>query len=256
MSDQLAVLDEGQLVERNRQYLKQKNKLVFLGASTFLDVFTFTQTLYIGGRPGGGKTHLAVTLAAWLQVNGYVDSIISNIPMAIRVPVSVPVFRQAIILDESWIYLSDKTSVFRYAGFVRKDECYLLLPAVYPVHRLLMRFTVERVFNCYSVGVPAWLYQWRYDRLSAKEKGLFLVYHPDVMFGVFDTKAKPKSDGGIVKAIAETSDNILEGEVEGDYPDSDRALLDALEDVLDATDESTKGVQDAVIQIKKIRSRK
>jgi hypothetical protein len=221
----------------------------------FLDTFVFTQTVYIGGRPGGGKTHLAYVLGAWLLTNGYVDGVISNIPMNIRSEVKVPVFRQAIILDESWIYLSDRGSVFRYAGFVRKDEDYLILPAVYPVHRLLMRFTVERVFNAFSVGIPAWVYAWRLDRLSVKEKGHFLVFHPELAFGKFDTKAKPRTDGGIVKAIQETSGNLLEQSDEDMEKGEDDTIKEALEDVIDGMDEQGKSLEDAVIKIKKIRRR-
>lgn len=231
-------------------------KVQFLFAQSFLDTFVFTQTVYIGGRPGGGKTHLAYVLGCWLLANGYVDGVISNIPMNIKSPVKVPVFRQAIILDESWIYLSDRASVFRYAGFVRKDEDYLILPAVYPVHRLLMRFTVERVFNCFSVGIPAWLYQWRLDRLSIKEKGSFFVYHPEQAFGGFDTKAKPRSDGGIVKAISETSGNLLDDIPEDEENNEDNHIKEALEDVLDTVDETNKGLQDAVIRISKIKKRR
>lgn len=231
-------------------------KVQFLLAQAFLDTFVFTQTVYIGGRPGGGKTLLAYCLGAWLKVNNYVDGVISNIPMNIRhTPVTVPVFRQAIILDESWIYLADRGSVFRYAGFVRKDEDYLLLPAVYPVHRLLMRFTVERIFNAYSVGIPAWVYIWRLDRLSVKEKGHFVLYNPAAVFGKFDTKAKPRTDGGIVKAIQETSGNILEQTDEELEAGEDDKIKEALEDVLDGVDESSKSLQDAVIKIRKIRRR-
>jgi hypothetical protein len=223
-----------------------------LASNGFLDVFVFTQTVYIGGRPGGGKTHLAYVLGCWLLSNGYVDGVISNIPMNIRhTPVTVPVFRQAIILDESWIYLSDKGSVFRYAGFVRKDEDYLILPAVYPVHRLLMRFTVERVFNAFSIGIPAWVYGWRLDRLSVKEKGHFVVFHPECAFGCFDTKAKPRTDGGIVKAIQETSGNLLD-DMREDEDEDDKGLKDAMEDVVDGLDEQGKSLADAVIKIKKL----
>jgi hypothetical protein len=231
-------------------------KVTFFLAQPFLDIFVFTQTLYIGGRPGGGKTLLAYVLGSWLLTNGYVDGVISNIPMNIKSPVVVPVRRQAIILDESWIYLSDRASVFRYAGFVRKDEDYLLLPAVYPVHRLLMRFTCERVFNAFSVGIPAWIYQWRLDRLSMKEKGHFAVFHPELAFGGFDTKAKPRNDGGIVKAIGETSGNLLDDmENENNENGSDKQTADALEDVLTGMDEQGKAIDDAVVKIRKIKRR-
>jgi hypothetical protein len=228
-------------------------KVTFFLGQAFLDIFVFTQTLYIGGRPGGGKTLLAYLLGSWLLTNGYVDGVISNIPMNIKSPVVVPVRRQAIILDESWIYLSDRASVFRYAGFVRKDEDYLLLPAVYPVHRLLMRFTCERVFNAFSVGIPGWVYQWRLDRLSMKEKGHFIVFHPELAFGGFDTKAKPRNDGGIVKAISETSGNLLD-DMEEDAT-NDKQTAEALEDVLDGIDEAGKNMDDAVVKIRKIRRR-
>jgi len=229
----------------------------FTLAGSFLDILVFTQVVYIGGRPGGGKTALGYMLAAWLLSNRMVDRVVSNIPMWISSPVTVPLQRTAIILDESWIYLSDRASVFAYAGFVRKDEDYLILPAVYPVHRLLMRFTVERVLNLYAFGFPAWVYKWRLDRLNVKEAGHFAVVNPHHAFGQYDTKAKPKNDGGIVKAIKQTSGEIFEDGAAIEKQEDDQAkeqrYVEILEDVLDQADEQGKRMEDVVKNIKKVR---
>jgi hypothetical protein len=228
-------------------------KIQFLLGQAFLNTFVFTQTVYIGGRPGGGKTHLAYVLASWLMVNKYVTGTISNIPMDIRDAVEVPVQNKAIILDESWIYLSDRASVFRYAGFVRKDNNYLMLPSVFEVHRLLMRFSTERVFNAFSIGIPAWVYVWRLDRLNIKERGHYVLYHPEIAFGHYDTKAKPRNDGGIVKAIADTSGNLLDADEEDTKEDA--RISEALEDVVNGMDEQGRTLEDAIVKIRKIKRR-
>ena len=92
-----------------------------------------------------------------------------------------------------------------YAGFVRKFEHFLLLPSVFPVHNRLSFFTVQRVFNGYTIGLPCWFYRWGIRDKSVKEFGYFGLWHPKAVFGHYPTKFVAGSDGGISDALSETS---------------------------------------------------
>jgi hypothetical protein len=176
----------------------------FLGADIFLSNLTFYRLLSIEGRYGGGKTALATILAAYLLEAGYVDTVVSNVEINFAIKPEAPLKNSCIVMDEAWIYLSKRAAVFEYAAFLRKFNHYLLMPSVWPPNRLLTRFSVERIFNCFSLGLPAWLYSWQVIRGNVKDRGKFLVWHPEAVFGYYDTDAIPADDGGIYKVIQDT----------------------------------------------------
>jgi hypothetical protein len=66
-------------------------------------------------------------------------------------------------------------------------------------------FTVQRVFNAYTVGIPVWFYRWDIRDKSVKEHGYFGVYHPHSVFNHYPTKFVAGDDGGISDAVFETS---------------------------------------------------
>jgi hypothetical protein len=179
-------------------------KARFIGADIFLSNLTFYRLLSIEGRYGGGKTALATVLAAYLLEAGFVDTVVSNVEISFASKVVAPLRNSCIVMDEAWIYLSKRAAVFEYAAFLRKFNHYLLMPSVWPPNRLLTRFSVERVFNLFSIGLPAWLYNWQVLRGEVKDRGRFLLWHPEAVFGYFDTDAIPADDGGIYKVIQET----------------------------------------------------
>lgn len=111
----------------------------------------------------------------------------------------------AIVLDESWIYIEGRKDVYDYAGFVRKFNHYLLLPSVFPVHARLSYFSVQRVFNAYTLGVPLWWYRWNLRSKDVKENGYFGIWNPKAIFGHYPTDFVAGDDGGISDALAEVS---------------------------------------------------
>ncbi len=227
----------------------------FLFAEDFLSMLTFFRVLYLEGRPGAGKTYLSVLLSGHLLAGGYVNKVVSNIPISWRSEAVVPLNNACIILDESWMYINSRSDVMDYAGFVRKFNHYLLLPSVFPPHRLMTRFSVERIQNLYAYGLPGWLYRWRLDRVNVKEKGHFLVWHPHELFGYFDTKYIPADDGGISEAVAGTAGVSVRQHgkrKEEDYEDTISGIGD---DLAGALDEVSKEQTDLISQVKKIRRR-
>lgn len=185
--------------------MKPPSRLSFLSASEFLEIFCAFRVCCLSGRFGGGKTALGVALSAWLLASDRVQYVVSNVPMLYRTPATVPLYNSAILLDEAWQYLESRQDVLSYAAYLRKFNLYLILPSVFPIHRRLDFFRVQRIFNAFAVGLPAWVY--RYDLNSGKisEKGYFAIWRPDALFGTYDTEFVPGDDDGISDALAATS---------------------------------------------------
>lgn len=184
---------------------KRVKRLSFVGADEFLGMLHAFRICWLSGRFGGGKTSLAVMLAAKLLADGKVERVVSNFDTSLSVKADGPLYNAAIMLDESWIYLDDRSSVTEYAAFVRKFNHYLILPSVWPPHNRFTFLSVQRVFNAYVVGVPAWFYRWQLGMRTVKEKGYFAVFNPSAVFGHYDTEFVPVDDGGISDAISQTA---------------------------------------------------
>ena len=183
--------------------------------------------LYLEGRPGGSKTYLAVFLSAWLQSAGLVQKTVTNFPCAFAAKDINPCVDAAIVLDETWMFITNRQAVYEYAGFVRKVNSYVLMQSVYR-HRLLTRFRVARCQNLYAFGLPAWVYRWDLNRETMKERGYFAIIHPERMFGVYDTRYIPCDDGGIVEALTAATGRGKRAKVE----DEDQSGIDEIEDAI------------------------
>lgn len=187
--------------------MSKQKKARFIGASTFWGMLTNFRVLWITGRYGAGKTSLAFLCGAKLLAEGYAEHVVSNIPCSFSSSVENLSKPSAVILDESWIYIEGRKDVYDYAGFVRKFNHYLILPSVFPVHARLSYFSVQRVFNAYTLGVPLWWYRWNLRSKDVKETGYFGIYNPKAIFGHYPTDFVAGDDGGISEQLATISRN-------------------------------------------------
>lgn len=185
----------------------RQEKAVWLSADLFWSQFVAFRIAYITGRYGSGKSALAFLMAARLLAEGRVGSVVANIPCTFggRVPEGETIKKAAIVLDESWIYIDSSSDVKDYAAFARKQEMYLILPSVFPIHARLSFFWVQMIFNAYIVGLPAWVFRWELKQKSVRQSGYFAIWRPTAIFGHYDTLTVAGDDGGISDAIALTS---------------------------------------------------
>jgi hypothetical protein len=190
----------------------------FLFADAFLRMVANYRVVWLSGRFGGGKTSLAVWIAAWLVRNHYAERLVSNIPITGRVdPPPVPINNTVILLDESWMYVDSWNDVKAYAAFLRKANLYLLLPSVWAPHSRLRILECHRVFNGVVIGLPFWVYRWSLGMASISEKGYFMLWRPERVFGLYDTEYIPRDDGGIVAAISASIGDLPDGRSDGTY---------------------------------------
>ena len=215
----------------------------FLMADAFLRMVANYRVVWLSGRFGGGKTSLAVWLAAWLVKNSYARQLVSNIPIIGRShPPPVPVNNSVILLDESWMYVDSWTDVKAYAAFLRKANLYLLLPSVWPPHHRLRMLECHRVFNGFVLGLPFWVYRWSLSMASIAEKGYFMLWNPQRCFNLYDTEYIPRDDGGIMFAISSSI---------GELPKDGRRQVRQTETPTGLIEENTRRIEDVAESIER-----
>lgn len=177
---------------------------------------TVFRALWLSGRPGGGKTLLAVVLSLRLLDMGFVERIVANVPITVtglgkrelaagEEPPSI--VDAAIILDEAWGELgagNDKR-LQSWLAYPRKRNQVLFFPSVLPLVRSLNNFRVMRLYALTQVGIPCWLYRYAINTGERKPlTGYVPLWQPSQYFGLYDSFSTPagwwvyerESDGG------------------------------------------------------------
>ena len=228
------------IIQRIKKKIDDSQKLSFIWADEFLSMLVVYRALWIKGRFGGGKTSLAVILAAWLMNTRNVVKSVANFPNVLSSdidPYSL-LYDVSILMDETHAFIGDRKGVDRYAKYLRKTNYFLLMPSVMPPHIKLCFFTVQRIFNGYRYGIPIWVYNWALKSGATSEKGYFAIWRPHLAFGSYPTRFVPFDDGGIGDAIDRTMD------FEQWYSEKFREIIAKGED----TDDFKKEKQDEFIE--------
>lgn len=185
----------------------------FINAGDFLSMLAVNRWVWLSGRPGSGKTSLAIALSAWLYDQQYVNYILANFDLYGRqYPVKLPIHKAAIILDEVWMLIRGQNAVADYAAATRKLAIWLILPSTLTPHYQLRNFRVWRWFNAFSVGIPTWIYRWQLIDATGNYSGYFAFWRPGRVFRFYDTREMPSGDDGIAYAIAESVRLLERGE--------------------------------------------
>ncbi len=169
---------------------------ILMGDEFFYFVENY-RAVWIQGRLGGGKTSLAVIMAAHLLTQGKAERVITNFPCTFAEKPAMLTYNSVNIVDETHTFISARKGVDTYSQFLRKLGIILLMPSVLPPHYLLTKFSVQRLFNGYFAGIPIWVFKWGINYRSTQEKGYFAIWEPHHIFPFYDTRQIPFSDGGI-----------------------------------------------------------
>jgi hypothetical protein len=170
-----------------------------------LRYITQFRTVWLAGRYGGGKTALAVELAAQLIEEKFADKVVSNLPLNIGGRETVikkgeiqDIEDAVLLLDEGWQELeigSGQKAIKEWLAYLRKQNHYVLLPSVLSLAKEVSRYTIERRFNLLQLGIPYWIYQWRLitGAYTKKDTQYGHIYwgSPTKIFGSYDTEYRP-----------------------------------------------------------------
>jgi len=176
-----------------------------------MDYVRLFRTVWLAGRPGGGKTSLSIAMSLQLVAGGYADKICSNTPLRIGTLEGEIDAKGAqglhdvvIILDEAWQHLgkgarlAERDAWFAYR---RHHNQYLILPSVLDLCPMASNFIVERTMNWSPFGIPLWVYGYSLQSSKLKGKkgrrvgqadvGKYYWWHPSRVFPYYDNKYNP-----------------------------------------------------------------
>jgi hypothetical protein len=160
----------------------------------FEEMVSRFRLLWLSGRYGGGKTSLAVYLAARFCQANLVNKIVSNTPLRLNEiarldPRDVHDVPDCVLLmDESWRYVGagmDK-QVREWMAYMRKRNQILLMPSVMDIARPLRVVRIERKFNFAAFGFPVWWYTWFLNSATGKEKQQWFWWNPKRVFTLYN----------------------------------------------------------------------
>lgn len=152
------------------------------------------RTLWLRGRPGSGKTSLAIYLARLLCHEKKALHIGCNIPLSgcgeqiheFDDPLELRTIENTvIILDEAYYELdvgSSSKSVKTWLGTIRHRNQYLILPSVLELNRQTRVFSANRLFNGMMIGLPVWIYRWDLLNGASKDRGFWPFFRPSQVF--------------------------------------------------------------------------
>lgn len=179
----------------------------------FMEMLTIYRTVWLAGRPRGGKTSLSIAMALNLVANSYADKICINTPLTIGTLVDIVPIKAAqqlenvvTVVDEAWIEFgatskaADRDAWLAYRG---KLNQYLILPSARDLHRSFNDFIIERTMNWLPFGIPLWVYTFnltsskvknKKGRRAAPDVGKYNWWYPQRVFKYYNHLVQPKHE--------------------------------------------------------------
>jgi hypothetical protein len=173
--------------------------IVLIGAGRFLEALFGTGDVFITGMRGSGKTLLSFVLAHQAVKRKWVKGVWANIPH--RYPPAESIESAAIIIDETAQVMDSRWSAMSYdlySMWARKMGSIFLYPSVNAIDKRCRNLEVIRVQEISILPVKIWEYRWK---TTLKQEGKFWLFNPERYFNTYDTKIKPRGDGGVLEAI-------------------------------------------------------
>lgn len=185
---------------------------MLIGFIEFLLILASYRVLWLNGRPGGGKTILAFTLALEClrqsAITG-VKEIFSNVPGVGLFPERGMMASEAVyIADEGGIFWQNQDDYKETAAALRKQKIILILPSVINPSYEFCALSVQRVINFTPVlQIPLWGYKWSLRYNNIRQGGEFWWLGQMSSFGVYNSAEFPSDDAGISEFISDNRNN-------------------------------------------------
>lgn len=173
---------------------------MLINGSALIHMLNQFRIAWCMGGYGSGKTLVAYQLAYELYMTGRYRYILGNSNSVWTDSPEDVVLRDGsfvdaiCILDEGGLFLKYSTDADQFMLGLRKLNITILIPSVLPPSSRVKFLQVQRIFNGYAIGIPAWLYQYRLSLGTEKEKAYALVYKPQQFYGIYDTTDYPIDD--------------------------------------------------------------
>lgn len=144
---------------------------------------------WVRGHRGSGKTSLAFYLAEHYLQRGY--RLVTNTAcvwaddLASVQPDNLGRVKAVVVADEGGAYLANSYQLRELDRDLRKLDIIILIPSYRPPARGAQTFTIQKVANMRSSGLPLIIYKWVIRDATNKDQGVFFVWKPT--FGFYST---------------------------------------------------------------------
>jgi len=133
-------------------------------------------------------------------------------------------------------------------------DCIYLLPSFWPPTRAAQVLVVQPIFNFKRAGIPVVFYRWRVKIGSFEDKGFFIWWRPEEIYGIYSRQDPGDTGAEIVEFLIKRTEEFRERYGRGGS-DSIQAMEVTSEDILsDAVNEFATAIDGiATIPIRKRR---
>lgn len=160
-----------------------------LGAGRLISYLIAYRIAHIQGRLGGGKSSLAVRLAAELMGYGYRFgsnmACIWNEPLENITLMPDGMLHAVFVGDEAGNYFEEREHITTITSYAGKLDVIYLLPSFIEPHRSARVVKIQPLYSYYGFGLPLIMYQWKVRQNDYEEKGIFHWFTPEEIYGVY-----------------------------------------------------------------------
>lgn len=170
------------------------------GANPLVHTLNSYRIVWGMGGYGSGKTLNGFDIAYLLMKTGRYRYILSNCNSVWTDSPEDVVLRKesfvdaVVILDEGGLFMAMGRDARAFLLGLRKLNITIIVPSVLPPATSIRVLQMQRTLNLSVIGLPVWIYEYRLNVGSAKEKSKYAIINPSEIYGIYDTMDYPIDD--------------------------------------------------------------
>jgi len=172
-------------------------------AGILLDNLKLHRLTWIGGRLGGFKTSLSFRLAKEFLKRGY--RLISNTANVWEDDWGEVGLNEnghlkvVVVIDEIGEHIQQNKEVREIASYAAKMDIVFIAPGRWPPAKDFQFYTIEPWFNMVDAGIPAVIYKWQLKSMFDVERGFFIWFLPQEVYGVYSRQDPSQRAEGLTE---------------------------------------------------------
>jgi hypothetical protein len=187
--------------------------MAFINAGAVMSVLDMYRIIWISGRFGGHKTSLAFKIFdQFYGPRGY--RLISNAVSVWTEPELKNVLpdddghlKAFVLFDEGGLYFNTSQQVKQIAAYAAKMDCTYVIPSYWPPTRAAQIINIQPVISLKAAGIPCIIYQWKVDCGGMHDKGHFVWWKPQEIYGIYSRQNPGAEPEEIIDWLVDQTDS-------------------------------------------------
>jgi len=118
--------------------------------------------------------------------------------------------KAVVLLDEGGLYFKASKQVEMIASYAAKMSCIYMLPSFWPPNRAAQVVEVQPVVSLKAAGVPLVFVQWRVTLGGFKDRGFFIWWRPQEIYGIYSRQDPGADPDDIILHMVEQAEKYRE----------------------------------------------